>query len=137
MTLVETMTTVGVVGIMVGALIRPWSAEADRARVTAAQGQALNAYRQAQSWATVLGRTVVVTIATDSVVVTTGPADSAVLLRSPGPGAFGVVLTPARHVAAFAPSGMAAGAANVTQVFSRGSVQRQLVMSRLGRIRVN
>ena len=137
MTLVETMTAVGVIGIMASALIRPWSAEADRSRVATAQGQALNAYRLGQSWATALGRTVVVTIATDSVVVTTGPADSAVLFRSPGPSAAGVLLSPARHVATFEPSGMASGAANVTQVFSRGTIQRQLILSRLGRIRVN
>ena len=51
--------------------------------------------------------------------------------------AAGVLLSPARHVAAFEPSGMASGAANVTQVFSRGTIQRQLILSRLGRIRVN
>ena len=48
MTLVETMTAVGVIGIMASALIRPWSAEADRSRVVTAQGQALNAYRLGQ-----------------------------------------------------------------------------------------
>ncbi len=137
MTILETMIAASIIGVVAATVIRPWSADADRARVETAESEVLNAYRLAQTSAAALGRAVTVAIATDSVLVTTGPADSAVLLRSPGPAALGVQLLPTRHVAVFEPTGMAAGAANVTHVFTRGAVQRRLILSRLGRIRVN
>lgn len=137
MTILETLVAASIIGLMAATVIRPWSAEADRARVETAESEALNAYRLAQTAAVALGRPVTVTIATDSVIVTTGPADSAVLRRAPGPAALGVQLSPTRHVAVFEASGVATGTANVTHVFTRGGVQRRLILSRLGRIRVN
>lgn len=137
MTLFELAVTVSLVGVVAGLAMPAVAAEADRARVVAAQSRVLDAYRFGQASSGVLGRTVTVTVTPDSVVVTTGPADSAVLLRQPGPAALGVTLTPALHNVAFEPSGMAAGAANTTHQFTRGAIRRQLILSRLGRIRVN
>jgi hypothetical protein len=47
-----------------------------------------------------------------------------------------VVVAPNSHVTAFHPSGVAMGVANVTHVLTRGAARRQVVVSRLGRVRV-
>jgi type II secretory pathway pseudopilin PulG len=138
MTLVETAVAVAVIGILVGGVVRGWSVAADRARVVEAQSQVLEGYRTAQSAARTQGRSAVLLVAPDRLEVTSaGLTDTISIWVRPGPAAVGVTIAPARHVVVFGPSGMANGAANVTHSFSRGAVTRQLIVSRLGRVRVN
>jgi hypothetical protein len=136
MTAVEVTMTAGLLGLLASQAIRATSREADRSRVTVAQAQVLTAYRLGRSAAQSLGRPASVLVTGDSVVVwSTGPADTAVFARAPGPAAAGVVLIPSSHSATFGPNGMLTGVGNVTHRLERGGIVREVTVSRLGRAR--
>lgn len=134
----ELLTVLGALAVL--AALTGWTAGrlADRARVEAAAGQLLDAYRRAQSVARAWGRPAELVVTADSLVVrAVWHAESTEVWRGPGPAAAGVAVTPALHVASFLPSGVAQGPANVTHILSRGTAQRRIVVSRLGRLRVS
>jgi len=111
---------------------------ADRIAVEQVQGAILNAYRRTQSVARAWGRPAEVVISIDSIVIRiVSPLAANVLWRAPGPGGSGVTLSPLNHTTTFAANGMATGVANVTHLLQRGAVSRRVVVSRLGRVRVN
>lgn len=137
-TLVESLIVLVLVGLL--ASLGFWSAArwADRARVEAAAATVLDAYRRTQAAARAWGRPTELVVTADSLVIRASwHGEVTEVWRSAGPGLAGVAVTPAVHVAAFQPSGAASGVANVTHVLSRGAARRQVVVSRLGRIRVN
>jgi type II secretory pathway pseudopilin PulG len=116
-----------------------WSAGrwSDRARVEAAAGAVLDAYRRAQSVARAWGRPAELVVTPDSLIIrAVWHQESTEVWRAPGPATGGVNITPASHVAGFSPSGMATGVANVSHVLTRGAARRQVIVSRLGRARV-
>lgn len=138
MTLVEVVTAVGLVALVTAATVRGWAAEVDRTRVTEAESAVVQAYRAAQQAARTRGRPAVLLVTPDRLeILSAGVADTAIVWTGPGPAAVGVGLSPRRHQAVFGPSGMANGAANVTHTFWRGAVTRQVVVSRLGRLRID
>lgn len=137
MTLVELAMVVTIAGTLAVGIVAAAGSAADRAEVTLMQGRVLEAYRQGQAAAMARGGPVAVVVAVDSVVVRGLSGDSAVLYRAPGPGSRSIVLSPASHRAVFERSGLAAGLANVTHRLSRGQASRQVVVSRLGRLRAN
>ena len=128
--------------IVVGALVVAGGALSlgrftDRVRVEAMAGTLLNAYRRTQSVARAWGRPAELVVSADSIVIRAVAASSAtVVWREPGPATLGVAVSPAVHVAGFAPSGVATGSANVSHVLTRGAARRQVIVSRLGRVRV-
>jgi type II secretory pathway pseudopilin PulG len=125
-----------VVGTLATGVVKTAANQADRARVVAAQGAVLDAYRQGQAAAAAFGRPAEVLICADSIVVRSiGMADTIVVRRLVGPESSGVAISPRSHSTRFGPTGLAIGAANVTHTLTRGSVTRQVVVSRLGRIR--
>ena len=138
MTTAELATVAGIVGILAAQLVRTAATEADRVRVTVSQGAVLEAYRDARAAATALGRPAEVVVGTDSIVVrSVGTTDTIVLSRRPGPAAAGVTISPATHLSRYGPDGLGMGVGNATIRLARGLVTRQLVVSRLGRIRVS
>lgn len=137
MTLAETGVVLSVMSILTLSVVRGAAATADRAAVAEVQTSVLQAYREAQSSARALGQPVELVLAPDSIVVHALGPDSAIIRRRPGPQAFGVALTPAGSRTTYGPDGLAVGAANITIVLVRGTVTRQIVVSRLGRVRLN
>lgn len=138
MTLVELVGALALIGAL--ASLTVWTAArwADRARVETAAGELLDAYRRAQAVARAWGRPTELEVTADSLVIrAVWHQESTEVWRAGGPARAGVSLTPARHVTAFLPSGVAQGLANVSHVLARGSARRQVVVSRLGRVRVN
>ena len=132
--LLVTMIVLGVVVSTVGWTAARWS---NRARVDAAAGVLLDAYRRTQSVARAWGRPAELVVTGDSLVIrAVWLSESTEVWRAPGPVQSGVSLTPPLHVAAYLPSGLAAGPANVSHVLQRGTVRRQVIVSRLGRVRV-
>jgi type II secretory pathway pseudopilin PulG len=137
MTLLEMLMVITMVSAAAALVI--WSAGrwADRTRVEAAAGAVLDAYRRAQSVARAWGRPAELVVTPDSLVIrAVWHQESTEVWRAPGPASGGVTITPASHVAGFAPSGMAMGLANVSHVLVRGAARRQVVVSRLGRAKV-
>ena len=62
--------------------------------------------------------------------------DTILAWLAPGPGQAGVSIQGAPHTTVFAPYGAAMGFANTRHVLGRGNASRQVVVSRLGRVRV-
>ncbi|MBX3145469.1 MAG: hypothetical protein KF785_01755 [Gemmatimonadales bacterium] len=137
MTLLETLAVLGMAGILAGTVVVGAGRQADRARVTLAQAAILDAYRAGRAAAETLNRGVEVVISQDSIVVR-DPAhpERLPIRRRAGPGSVGVVATPATHTLTYAPSGLAVGVANTTHRLRRGTAERTVVVSRLGRLRV-
>ncbi len=137
MTLPETGLVLALMSILTLSVVRGAAATADRAAVAEVQGAVVQAYRIAQSSARTLGMPVELRLGPDSIVVRAQGPDTQTLQRRPGPGAFGVALTPAAAAMAYGPDGLAVGAGNLTIVLVRGAVTRQIIISRLGRVRLN
>ena len=137
MTLLETGVLLATMSILTLTVIQGAAATADRAAVVQVQGAVLQAYREAQSTARALGGRAELLLSADSIVVRSlGAAALTVRLR-PGPRASNVGVTPATYSIVYGPDGLALGAANITIVVSRGTTTRQIVVSRLGRVRLN
>jgi hypothetical protein len=80
-----------------------------------------------------MSRPVVLTVAADSIVV---EGDSVDRWSGPGPAAAGVALAGGTRRFTFAPTGITTGLSNATLRLSRGTATRTVVVSRLGRLRV-
>lgn len=138
MTLIELLVAVAIVGAI--ASLAAWTAArwADRARVETVAGLVLDAYRRAQAVARAWGRPAEVVVSADSLVIrAVWHQETTEVWRAPGPAQTGVALTPAQHTTTFLPTGAAQGIANVSHLLARGTARRQVVVSRLGRVRVN
>lgn len=138
MTLIELLVAVAIVGAI--ASLTTWTAArwADRARVETAAGQVLDAYRRAQAVARAWGRPAEVVVSADSLVIrAVWHQETTEVWRGLGPAQAGVALTPGQHTTTFLPTGAARGVANVSHLLVRGTARRQVVVSRLGRVRVN
>lgn len=137
MTLLETGVLLTTMSILTLAVVRGAATAADRAAVVQVQGQVLQAYREAQSTARALGGRAELILAADSIVVRSLGPDSLAARRLPGPRVAQVGLSPAAYSIVYGPDGLALGAGNVTIVLNRGTISRQIVISRLGRVRLN
>ena len=62
--------------------------------------------------------------------------DTLVVWRAAGPAALGVSLEGPDYPLAFAPTGLPRGVANATYRLQRGDTHRQVIVSRLGRLRM-
>ncbi len=62
--------------------------------------------------------------------------DTVVVWRAAGPAAVGVSLSGPDYPLAFAPTGIPRGVANATYQLRRGAAERQVIVSRLGRLRL-
>lgn len=136
-TLIELVVALAVAGAIAGLAF--WSAArwADRARVEDAAGRLLDAYRRTQSVARAWGRPAELVVSPDSLVIrAVWHGESTEVWRAAGPAHAGVSVSPPSHTAGFLPSGAATGVANVTHLLSRGAARRQVIVSRLGRVRV-
>lgn len=137
MTLLETAVLLATMSILTLAVVQGAAATADRAAINQVQGQVLQAYREAQATARALGGRAELLLAADSIVVRGFGPDSLIGRRRPGPRASNVGLSPASYAIVYGPDGLAMGAGNVTIVLNRGTTSRQIVVSRLGRVRLN
>lgn len=137
MTLFETGVLLATMSILTLTVVQGAAATADRAAVVQAQGQVLQAYREAQSTARALGGRAELLLTGDSIVVRGLGPDSLTGRRRPGPTAANVGLSPASYSIIYGPDGLALGAGNITIVLTRGTITRQIVVSRLGRVRLN
>ena len=136
-TLLETLVALTVIGILGGGALWSFARFNDRLRVDVEAGRILAAYRRAQVHATALGLPTDLLVTQDSLVIRAiGLTDTTLVWRAVGPTQSGVSLAPALHVSGYAPSGAGRGPSNATHVLTRGGAQRRVVVSRVGRVRV-
>jgi prepilin-type N-terminal cleavage/methylation domain-containing protein len=133
-TVVELTLVLAIIALLLGiALPRitplrdSWSAE------QAAQAVIL-AHSRARVAAILLSRPLVLTVASDSLRIAT-LADS-VVWRGAGPAASGASLAGPIRKLTFSPVGLSMGLSNATFQITRGAAIRTVVVSRLGRVRI-
>jgi len=139
-TLLELLVVLVIVGILAGMVVLGAASLADRMAVEHEAARLLVAYRSAWLTARVQHRLALLRVTSDSLAIRTvsgaGAPDTLLAWLAPGPGVAGVSIQGAPHTTVFAPSGAAMGFANTRLVLSRGGATRQVVVSRLGRVRV-
>jgi prepilin-type N-terminal cleavage/methylation domain-containing protein len=120
--------TMGIAGIRIAALQDSLSVEREAQRIAAA-------HRRGRMTAIIRGQPAVLSVGSDTLGIALAgePGD---LWGATGPSASGVALAgPLRRVT-FSPAGHATGLSNASFRLSRGSAQRTVVVSRLGRVRI-
>jgi Tfp pilus assembly protein FimT len=110
----------------------------DRRLVESAAQQIVTAHREARLTAYTTRQLVLLRLAADSIelrLTDRGP-DTTLLWQRPGPGLFDVTVVGNPRVIRFVPAGYSIGGSNTSYTISRGSATRRVVISRLGRVRV-
>ncbi|HEV8355295.1 MAG TPA: prepilin-type N-terminal cleavage/methylation domain-containing protein [Gemmatimonadales bacterium] len=140
LTLVELAVTLVIIGLLAGVLVPGAGAHADRLAVEHEAARLLTAYRAAWLTATVRQRLALLRVTPDSLAIHTvsgaGAADTALAWLAPGPLAAGVSLRSPPETAVFGPDGIAMGLTNGRHILVRGRAVREVVISRLGRVRI-
>jgi Tfp pilus assembly protein FimT len=95
------------------------------------------AHRVARFTAIARSRPTLLEVFPESLVVRVlrGP-DTLPVWRAPGPATLGVSLEGPDYPLAFAPTGLPRGVGNATYRLQRGATRRQVIVSRLGRLRI-
>jgi type II secretion system protein H len=139
-TLLELLVVLVIVGIIAGIMVPGTASMADRTVVEHEAARLLGAYRTAWLTARVHHRLALLRVTADSLTIRTvssaGAPDTLLTWLAPGPAQAGVAVSGAPHTTVFAPHGAAMGFANTRLVLSRRGITRQVVVSRLGRVRV-
>ena len=139
-TLIEMVIAVVILGLVSSAAIPAFTGLRDRYTVQAVAADIAGAHNRARIRAVLEGRVTELEVRADSLIIRTsgaglGPAPVPVW-SAPGPLAAGVALASPARTLMFAPTGVTMGFANATFVVIRGGARRQVVVSRLGRVRV-
>lgn len=135
--LVELVLALAIAGLVVGiagaALRRPL----DRLAADRAALEIAGAHTRARLASVTHNRVSRLVITPDSLTITLGhPPDTLRHWTGPGPGVMGVTLTGPSHEVLFRPAGVSFGFANATYTLTRGGAQTDVVVSRLGRVRM-
>lgn len=135
-TLIELIFGLVVLGLLSSAALPAVAGLRDRYTVQAVAAAIAGAHNRARIRAVLEGQVTELEVRADSLILRVGGGASVPTWAAPGPIASGVsLLSPARTLL-FAPSGVTIGFANATFVVTKGAVRRQVVVSRLGRVRV-
>lgn len=139
-TLLELLLVLVIVGLLAGMVVPGAATLADRLAVEHEAARLLVAYRSAWLAARVQHRLALFRVTADSLAIWTvssaGAPDTVLAWLGPGPALAGVSIQGAPHTTVFAPYGAAMGFANTRLVLGRGNASRQVVVSRLGRVRI-
>ena len=109
----------------------------DRIAVQAAAEQIILAHREARLAAINSQQVALLRLAPDTLELRTVIGhDTTLVWRRPGPLAFGLDVIANPRVLRFIPYGYTIGVSNMTITLRKGSAQRKVIISRLGRVRV-
>jgi prepilin-type N-terminal cleavage/methylation domain-containing protein len=134
-TLVEILLSLVILSLLLGIAFPRFGAMRDQLAVGVEAGRIAAAHRRARMTAILQSRPIVLTISPDSLTLT-AEADSGVRWIEPGPAANGVTLAGGARKITFSPVGISTGASNATFRLTRGAAIRTVVVSRLGRLRI-
>jgi len=138
--LVELVLVLVILGIVAGIVVPGSAALTDRLAVEHQAARLLAAYRSAWVAARMQQRLALLWISADTLAIRTvqsaGSPDTVLAWLAPGPSSAGVSLTSPARVSIFGPDGVAMGVSNATHVLVKGGVTRKVVVSRLGRVRI-
>ena len=135
--LIELIICLVVLGLISSAAVPAMAGIRDRYTVSAVASSIAGAHNRARIRAILESQVTELQVRADSLILRVGTGGTAVAVWSaPGPLASGVSMTSPSRTLTFAPSGVTMGFANATFVVTRGGARRQVVVSRLGRVRV-
>lgn len=109
----------------------------DRQAVEAAARRIILAHREARLVAVATQRTALLLLAADTLELRTASgADTTLVWGRSGPRALGVQVIGNPRLIRFIPYGYSIGGSNTSYTITRGSARRKVIISRLGRVRV-
>lgn len=126
------LAVVGLVTLLATPRIGGWL---DGIAVRRSVNEAATFYAAARYSAIARGTRVRVEFRGDSLTAVFEGVRDSVFLRRPGPASQGVTLQATRRVSRIHPNGLGSGGANTTLRFRRGTYEKRLILSRLGRLR--
>lgn len=136
-TLTEVLVIVTLVSVILGIGIPRLSAPLDTLAAERAAADLVAAHARARMTAVLQSRVVLLTIGADSLSIAVAtPTDTQPVWGAPGPSRSGVVVEGVTRRLVFSPVGITMGFSNARWVLTKGKARREVVMSRLGRIRV-
>jgi prepilin-type N-terminal cleavage/methylation domain-containing protein len=137
MTLPEMVVTLAVVGLTLSIAAPQLAAPLDAVAVEQAAGEIAAAHARARITAVVESRVTQLRVNADSLtleVLTPGGPERR--WARPGPGALLVAMAGDARTLTFAPTGISMGFSNASWTLTKGSASRRIVISRLGRVRI-
>jgi prepilin-type N-terminal cleavage/methylation domain-containing protein len=136
-TLLELLIGLTIVGLLAAAAAPLFGGLRDRYAVQSAAADIAGAHTRARIQAILEGQLAELEVRADSLIIRVNPSGTPVTVWSaPGPLAAAVNFTSPPRTLVFAPSGVTTGFANATFIVTRGAARRQVVVSRLGRVRI-
>lgn len=135
--LVELALVLGLAGIIATIAMPPLLGVRDRLAVDATIYQLAGLHARARLMAMVEGRPVRLDIRSDTILIQViMGADTTTRWSGPGTSRGSVLVTGPSRPLLFAPTGVSYGVSNGTWVVARGNIERRLVVSRWGRVRI-
>jgi prepilin-type N-terminal cleavage/methylation domain-containing protein len=134
-TLPETMLVVAVLGILSGIALPPLAHMLDSIEVDAAAHQLLAAHQRTRMMAITRSQVLVLSVESDRIFIRQR-GQEAHLWEEEGPSARAVELAGSPREFVFSPEGITLGLSNATLRLARGTAQRSVIVSRLGRVRI-
>ena len=136
-TLTEVLVILTLVSVIFGIGLPRLSAPLDTLAAERAAADLVAAHARARMTAILQSRVVLLTIGADSLSIAVAtPTDTQQVWGAPGPARSGVTVEGVTRRLIFSPVGITMGFSNARWVLSKGKARREVVMSRLGRIRV-
>jgi prepilin-type N-terminal cleavage/methylation domain-containing protein len=137
MTLLELILVLVIVGLVAGAAGPGLSGLRDRYFTAGMAGTIAGAHNRARIHAVLTGSDTELEVRADPLIIrTVAGLDTTIVWAAPGPAGQGITVTGAPRVLHFAPTGVTLGFANASFLLTRGAGHRQVIVSRLGRVRV-
>jgi prepilin-type N-terminal cleavage/methylation domain-containing protein len=136
-TLLELLVALSIVGLVLGIAAPRLSEPLDTLAVEHAAGEIAGAHARARVAAVVESRVTVLHIAPDSLIMESlEPGGPVRRWGLPGPAQFAVTMTGAARTLTFSPTGITTGLSNASWTLTKGEATRRVVVSRLGRVRI-
>ncbi len=136
-TLPELLVAISIVALVLGIAAPRLSEPLDALAVEHAASEIAGAHARARVAAVVESRITLLHITADSLTMeTVEPGGPARRWSMPGPGRFAVSMTGAARTLTFSPTGVTMGFSNASWTLTKGSATRRVVISRLGRVRI-
>jgi prepilin-type N-terminal cleavage/methylation domain-containing protein len=135
LTLLELLLAIIISSLILGISLPRFAEARDRLVVNEEVWRIVSAHRRARITAILESQEVVLSVAADSLSIRT-TASHETLWREAGPSFHGVELAGGSKQITFSPVGITTGVSNASFALSRGQALRTIVVSRLGRLRV-
>ena len=137
MTLPELVVTVSLAGLVLAIAAPRMAGPLDALAVEHAAGDIAAAHARARVTAVVESRITLLEVGPDSLVLQVlGTAGPERRWATAGPSRFDVAMAGGRRTLTFSPTGITMGFSNASWTLTKGSALRKVVISRLGRVRI-